>query len=162
MEHILTGCEHATRKTIWNSAKDLWPHEEGTWPRSLLGTIIGCNTLIVETTKEIKDRWGQTQKIKRNDQGAMRLLKILISESAYMIWALRCERIISGQERTEDEIKVTWRKGINRRLSKDEVTATKVLRWKQYVNLVKNMWGKALSKRYRDLPENWINQNVVF
>ena len=162
MDHVLTGCEHMTRMAIWKSAKDLWPYEEGTWPRISLGTILGCNTLTVETTEETNDRWGQTQQIKRNNQGATQLLKILISESAYTIWTLRCERIISGRERTEEEVKVIWRKSINRRLSEDKVTATKVLRRKQYVTLVKNTWGKALNKRYCDHPENWINRNVVF
>ena len=162
MNHILTECDHTTRRTIWKEAKELWPYEEGTWPRISLGVIVGCNALSVETTSEERDRQGQMRRRKRNDQGATRLLKILISESAYLIWTLRCERTIAGQERTEGEIKAIWRRAINRRLSEDKVTATKVLRRKHYINLVKNTWGRALSKRYSDLPDNWINRNAVF
>lgn len=130
MDHILVGCKEKTKSIIWNCAEELWPYKEGTWPGISLGTIIGCNALNVETSKETKDGQGQSKIVKRSDQGATRLLKILISESAYMIWMLRCERIISGQERTEREIKAIWREGINRRLTEDKITATKVLRRK--------------------------------
>ena len=51
---------------------------------------------------------------------------------------------------------------INRRLTEDITTATKVLRRKPYISLVKNTWNKALQKRYRNLPDDWINQSVVF
>ena len=88
MNHILIECEQRARTTIWEKAKELWPYEEGTWPTISLGTIIGCNALQVEITKMIKDRRGQEQRIKTHDQGATRLLKILISESAYLIWTL--------------------------------------------------------------------------
>ena len=69
MDHILTGWNQTTGTTIWNSAEELWLYEEGTWPRISLRVIIGCNILNVETTREVKDRWGQTQTVKRNDRG---------------------------------------------------------------------------------------------
>ena len=162
MDHILTGCDYMAQTTIWNSAEELWPYEEGTWPRISLGVIIGCNALNVEVTKETKDRRGQTQIVKKNDQGATRLLKIIISEAAYLIWILRCERAISGNNRMEREIRALWRRVINRKLSEDKITATKVLRQKHYINIVENTWGQALRKRHSNLPDNWINRNVVF
>ena len=162
MEHILTNCVHSTNSTIWKCAIDMWPYEEGTWPNITLGTIVGCNALSVETTREIKGRDGSLQREKHQDQGATRLLKILISESAYLIWTLRCERTICGKDHTEREVTASWRKIINRRLSEDKTTATKVLRRKSYISLVKSTWKAALRKRHRDLPEDWINRNVVF
>jgi ribonuclease HI len=162
MDHILTECTHTTKRMIWRCAEDLWPYEEGTWPRVSLGTIIGCNALDVLTTRLAKDRDGQIRRVKKQDQGATRLLKILISESAYLIWTLRCERAINGRERTEREVKAMWLKAINWRLSEDKTTATKILRKTTYIRLMTNTWGKALSKRHGDLPDNWVNRNVVF
>ena len=162
MDHILTLCEHPARSIIWREAKRLWPHGENTWPRIALGTIIGCNTLSVETLQKKKDESGQTQLTKQLDPGATRLLKIIVSESAYLIWTLRCERAIRGKERTDKEIEVTWLKVINRRLSEDKTMATKILRREQYTNIVRNTWDRALYMRHRDLPDDWINRNVVF
>ena len=162
MEHILTGCSHRTNIAIWKCAENLWPYEEGTWPKITLGTIVGCNALSVKTTKETKGRDGLIRKSKQHDQGATRLLQILISESAYLIWTLRCERAIREREHTEREVTAAWRKVINRRLSEDKTTAVKVLRRKSYVNLVNSTWDRALRKRHRNLPDDWIIRNVVF
>ena len=162
MEHILTTCDHPTSITIWKHAADMWPYEEGSWPDINLGTIVGCNALNVETTIVTKGRDGRPHRKKQPNQGATRLLKILISESAYLIWTLRCERTIRGQHHTEREVAATWRKIINRRLSEDKTTAIKVLRRKSYISLVKSTWNEALRKRHRNLPDDWINRNVVF
>ena len=94
--------------------------------------------------------------------GATCLLKIIISEAAYLIWTLRCERTIRDKEHTEKEIESKWRKTINRRLSEDKTTATKVLRKKHYINTAQSTWAEALHTRHSDLPEDWINRNVVF
>ena len=62
----------------------------------------------------------------------------------------------------EREIKAVWCKVINRGLSEDKATATKVLQQKQYISLVKSTWNRALLKRHHKLPEDWIKWNVVF
>lgn len=162
MDHILTACEHPTRSLIWRRAEKLWPHGESTWPRISLGTIVGCNTLTVETLQRKKDETGRPQLSKHYDPGATRLLRIIISESAYLIWTLRCERTIRGREYTDREVEAAWLKVINRRLSEDKTAATKVLRKEQYINVVKNTWDRALYMRHCNLPEDWMNRNVVF
>jgi hypothetical protein len=60
------------------------------------------------------------------------------------------------------EVEATWLKVINRRLSEDKTIATKVLQKEIYIKLVKNTWDRALYKRHRNLPEDWIYRNVVF
>ena len=162
MNHILIECDQRTRSTIWRKARELWPYEEETWPEISLGTIIGCNGLQVETTKTIRDRRGREQTTRMIDKGATRLLKIIISEAAYLIWTLRCAKAIRGQDHSQNEVEAAWRSVINRRLTEDKVLATKVLRKSPYINTVKNTWGTALLKRHRDLPDNWINRNEVF
>ena len=162
MEHILTTCNHSTNATIWRNARDMWPFEEESWPNTTLGTILGCNALNVETTVESRGRDGLLQKSKQPNNRATRPLKILISESTYLIWLLHCERAICGWEHMEREVTVSWRKTINRRLSEDKTTATKVLRQKSYISLVKSTWEEALQKRHCNLSEDWIYRNVVF
>ena len=162
MDHLLTSCEHPTNLKIWTKAKELWPHHEDTWPRISYGTIIGCNAISIETLQRKKDETGQERLTKVHDPGATRLLKILISEAAYLIWTLRCERTIHEKERTEREVESTWLKTINRRLAEDKIMATKVVRKEYFINMVKDTWDRALYKRYRDLPEDWIHRSVVF
>ena len=154
-----TTCRHCGSD---ESAKELWPHGEATWPTISLGTIIGCNSISVKTLQKRKDRNGRTENVELQDPGATRLLKIIISESAYLIWTLRCERTIRGKEHTEREVEIAWSKAINRRLSEDKTTATKVVRKDHYITIVRNTWDRALYKRHRDLPEDWIYRNVVF
>lgn len=162
MDHILISCEHPARSRIWQMAKDLWPHDETTWPEISLGSIIGCDTLSIETTRRRKDRNGEVITSKEHDPGATRLLKIIISESAYLIWTLRCEREIRGTTYTDKQIRATWLKTINRRLSEDKTIATKILRKEQDINRVRDTWDRALYKRHGDLPDDWIIRNVVF
>ena len=162
MDHILTSCEHPMRLKIWEKAKELWPHSEDTWPRISLGTIIGCNTFNIETLQKRKDRNGQERLIKVRDPGATRLLKIIISEAAYLTWTMRCERTIQERERTEREVESVWLKTINRRLAEDRNVATKISRKESYINMVRETWDRALYKRHRDLPEDWIYRSVVF
>ena len=162
MNHILIECNQRTRSIIWRKAREMWPYEEGTWLEISIGTIIGCNVLQVEITKTTKDNRGREQTTRKHDQGATRLLKILISESVYLIWTLRCTKAIRGQDHSQSEVEAAWHSVINRRLSEDKILATKVLRKSPYINTVKNTWGTALLKRHRDLPDNWINRNEVF
>ena len=48
-----------------------------------------------------------------------RLLRILLSESARLIWVLRCERIIQETLHTNEAVKTRWYNKINHRLSLD-------------------------------------------
>ena len=57
-------------------------------------------------------------------KGATRLLQILISEAAHLIWVLRCERVIQEKRHEGREIVARWEKAINRRLTNDKITAT--------------------------------------
>ncbi|KAG1839037.1 hypothetical protein DFJ58DRAFT_644578, partial [Suillus subalutaceus] len=57
--------------------------------------------------------------------GASRLLRIIISESAYLIWVLRCERVIQGILQDEEKTKRRWMNAIDKRLQLDRVIASK-------------------------------------
>ena len=98
----------------------------------------------------------------RPDAGATRLIKILISEAAYLIWITRCERAIRGNEHTERETRAAWRKTLNRRISEDTTTASRVRRTSDYINLIKSTWEKSLEKFYGSIPNNWIHRGKGF
>jgi len=85
-------------------------------------------------------------------KGNTRLLQILISESAHLIWVLRCERI-QGKTHSDDEIRTRWLRKINERLTCDWIAAMEIVRNKTYTKLIKNTWKKAL-QRHRNLQVN--------
>ncbi|KAG1763615.1 hypothetical protein EDD22DRAFT_979328 [Suillus occidentalis] len=93
MEHILVLCNDPARKIIWDSAKGIWPTKHGPWPDPHIGIILGCGLISLPQAQNNENARNNA----RNRQlttGASRLLRILISESAYLIWVLRCERVI--------------------------------------------------------------------
>jgi hypothetical protein len=87
--------------------------------------------------------------------GATRLLRILVSESAYLIWTLRCEHVIWEKTHSRLEIKKKWTQAINRRLTEDKIIATKVKRDIAHIRKGKNTWEAVLGKT-EELPDGWI------
>ena len=90
--------------------------------------------------------------------GDQRLYRILMSESAYLIWKIRNKRVISdeGQPATKNEIKNKWMYAINDRLRMDcRMTNThrygkKALK----VKLVEKTWSGVLRDE-EALPATW-------
>ena len=157
MEHILVHCRNLPTRIIWRLAKDIWPYQNIPWPDISIGTILGCGCLSANkpvTQNEQQDR------NRTHLQGATRLLQILISESAFLIWALRCERVIQGKTHSQQEIRAKWLREINTRLTDDRITATKVQRNKGFTKLVENTWEHVLH-REGDLPNEWLNSREV-
>ena len=84
-----------------------------------LGIVLGLGLI------EIKDKTGRTQ------QGCMRLFKILISESAYLIWVLHFEwRIGREQDPTQlhsgTGVATWWKRAMERRLRLDWALANEL------------------------------------
>ena len=163
LDHILTECPASTRSVIWTAARNIWPHDDELWPAITLGTILGCGLLEIKTRKQSAD---QSQEDNPNEPtlntGATRLAKILISEAAYLVWTMRCGRVIGDKSYNTVAIETAWRKTINRRLSEDVTAATKVVRRDEYTKLISSTWRDALRKQHGDLPENWINLQPHF
>ncbi|KAF5365423.1 hypothetical protein D9758_010835 [Tetrapyrgos nigripes] len=126
MEHILTSCESPGQNVVWELAQRLWEKKSRKeWYRPGIGTILGA------AAGDIKDQ--ETEKLK---SGETRLWRILIAESAYLIWVLRCKRVIANENTqfSEDEITNRWSKMINERLKLD-------------ARMTNKYEGKALSRR---------------
>ncbi|KAJ6614056.1 hypothetical protein B0H10DRAFT_1950974 [Mycena sp. CBHHK59/15] len=152
LEHILVGCDSPGQKVIWRAAKSLWLEKESQWPEVSLGTILGCGLA------EFHDG-GKT------DRGAQRLYRILISESAYLIWRLRNDRVISrsGEPATEDEIINKWKFAVNQRLQMDKLLANRPRKRKRPAlapALVLETWSNTLDNE-RSLPADWLREPRV-
>ncbi|KAF8146463.1 hypothetical protein K438DRAFT_1452769, partial [Mycena galopus ATCC 62051] len=153
LEHILTKCESPGADIIWKAAEKLWLEKESDWPEISLGTILGCGLA------QFKDEKGKQK------PGTRRLYRILVSESAYTIWKLRNERVISraGAPLTEMEIVNKWTYGLNQRLKQDVLLANRSVRRNRprlAPALVKDTWTGTLDDESK-LPENWLKEARV-
>ena len=162
MEHILTSCTTEPVNIIWTLAKETWPHEPELWPEISIGTILGCGNLTnPEDDEQDEGEEDQEDRQKKdNKKGMDRLRQILISESAHLIWVLRCDRVINDKTHTSEEIKSKWLRAINARLTDDKIIATKVRRGKISAELVTSTWQKALQKS-SNIPRDWIEDREV-
>lgn len=86
MEHILLECSCSGQKEVWEMAKKLWEKQKTKWVTPSLGTILACGTTNLKGTNG------------KPKPGESRLYRILISESAYLIWKLRNERVINEKD----------------------------------------------------------------
>ncbi|KAJ7615593.1 hypothetical protein DFH06DRAFT_1013295, partial [Mycena polygramma] len=99
--------------------------------------------------------------------GDARLYRILVSESAHLIWKLRCERVIhrEGEHATETEIHNRWVAAMNNRLQLDcrmtdrryekkAVPVKTVLRTSSGKHPVAICWTGVLHEE-DSLPDNW-------
>ena len=82
-------------------------------------------------------------------------------EASHLIWVLRCEKVIQNKRNTTREIKARWTRKINKRLTIDRITATKIKRDAKFTKLIDATWKEALKKQ--GIPhENWITRKEVF
>ena len=142
MSHILIHCKERNTQLIWTLVKTLWPHQNIPRPEIMLGTILGCGNITLQLEwMRINNQWRQW---KMMHQGLTQLFQILLLELAYLIWVLRCERVIQEKLLTKGEIKARWYCAINDRLTIDKVTATKIIRTKRFTQLIEGTWEPAL------------------
>jgi hypothetical protein len=132
--------------TIWSLAHRLWPHPPPhLWPTPSLGIILGCGAIHLPSQQPINEALQPPSPPSRPNKGTKRLLQILISESAHLIWVLRCERAIQSKSHTVSEIQSRWLQAINARLREDKLTAARIKHDKNYTALIASTWEPILS-----------------
>jgi hypothetical protein len=158
MEHILIHCRATPTTTIWHLARETWPHDPDLWPDITIGTILGCGSICIP----IRDDQANAENIPINpaSKGMTRLLQILISEAAHLIWVLRCEREIRLRTHSANEAHQRWTRAINIRLTDDKIIASKIKRDASSVERAKSTWEDVLRK-HMDLPDDWITSREV-
>ncbi|KAG2738109.1 hypothetical protein P692DRAFT_20759626 [Suillus brevipes Sb2] len=154
MEHILTTCDNQTRTTIWSLAQQLWPESLGPWPQITIGLIMGCGAISIRNNNNENENDEQQQRNSQKLRGASRLLRILISESAYLIWILRCERVIQSKAHTNQNTTTRWMHAINHRLNLDRITASKIKRDNKTEQIVNYTWKDCIQSN-QPIPKNW-------
>jgi len=75
------------------------------------------------------------------------IVQILLLELVYLIWVLRCKRVIQGKHHQEEETKRRWLQAINERLTINKITATKIKETKNTLTLSLTHGRKPLRKR---------------
>ncbi|KAF5376294.1 hypothetical protein D9615_008538 [Tricholomella constricta] len=152
MKHILTQCECTGQQEVWTEMENLWNGVRAdSWYQPTLGLTLGT------PMAEVKTDTGRVLK------GKTRLFRILMVESAHLIWKLRCERLIQNENRPHSKIEIRnrWRKALNDRLDLDQRMTDKRYREKALPRkLVLDTWAGALHKE-ENLPEDWIGVNGV-
>ncbi|OSD02737.1 ribonuclease H-like protein [Trametes coccinea BRFM310] len=145
MDHILLECESEERTLAWKLTRNLWTSTGERWIEPNWGVVVGspCVTF-------------------RNQQGQrMSLVEarwtILMTETAYFIWKMRCERVIKleGARFAEQEVKRRWRSTINGRLRMDRwVTSRKQTKRSLSPSELEGVW-KPLLASADELPMDW-------
>jgi hypothetical protein len=157
MQHILVDCESAPVRLIWELVKTHWPYTCCPWPNPSLGTILGCGSLALPNTDEdLRQRDKTTKRIGK--KGPNRFMQILILDSAYLIWVMRCERAIQHKEHTHKEIHHLWLSVINQRLTIDKITTMRVRLNPQTMSIVIDTWKQLLLLK---LPHIWLQSHEV-
>ena len=161
MEHILFECQEPGQSQIWGTAEEVWSRTGNTWPGHDMATLLGGGLLRFEPV-EIQEADEGSKKKKKKKDGRQRLLTILLTESAYLIWKLRNERRIRGKEHTTSEITNRWYANIDRRITLDRAMANPAKFAKKALDpdLVKRTWSGTLQNE-KDLPNNWIWKGEV-
>jgi len=152
LEHILTSKCNPAADLIWSLVKDIWLRKNPEWYEPTLGLILGVNTVAIH------------DKNSKHLAGTTRLYRILLTESAHLIWVPRCERVIQhGNAREKwpsaEQIEARWWSKINERLQLDRLMTNKLRFEKKAISpdLVLATWSGTLQDE-SNLPMNWLRQ----
>ena len=96
IDHILTAYMAELASLIWNLAQETWPDTLKLWLNVSLGLILAGGTLTTPEEVESgqnrnKDKEARILR-KSTKRGRDRLLQLLVSESAHLIWVRSCHK----------------------------------------------------------------------
>lgn len=117
MEHILLHCEATGRKHIWELVQKTWEKTKMKWYEPTWGTILNAAAVPFQT-----ENGGRLL-------AAENLWTILWTESTYLVWKLRCERVIAneGKQHSLEEVVNRWHATVNARLTLDRHATAEAL-----------------------------------
>ncbi|KAF9817049.1 hypothetical protein IEO21_03631 [Rhodonia placenta] len=147
--HILTSCSATGRHLVWSLARRIWQQTGRPLPAMSIGLILGCGLAAIPG----RDR--------RTAPGTIRLWRILISESVYLIWKLRNERVIqhgdvAGWQHSRREVEERWLQVLNVRLALDRtLTNPRYKHSSVSADLVDETWRGTLVST-GPIPDDWI------
>ncbi|KAK0478652.1 hypothetical protein EDD18DRAFT_1443110 [Armillaria luteobubalina] len=147
MEHILFECEEPGQHQVWELTKKLWARKESELPDPSFANLLATPLI------QLHRRNGTKLK------GDTRLMRIVTTEAAHLIWHLRNERVIRREgngSASEWEIKNRFLYSMNERLQTNlaAIRKKRVRKWGISTESVLRTW-KGVIKNERDLPEDW-------
>ncbi|KAH9839066.1 uncharacterized protein C8Q71DRAFT_703988 [Rhodofomes roseus] len=149
LEHILTECTAPGRREVWMLTKNLWKRTRLKWTQPHIEDILAIGL----------GRYA-LRKGKKRRESRKRLWRIIVSEAAYLIWKLRCERVIGHEDddrwtHTTRQIIQKWYLTMNRRLQQDLVaTNRKFGALATMSQVVLGTWSKTIGDE-QGLPPDW-------
>ncbi|EJD36828.1 hypothetical protein AURDEDRAFT_18723, partial [Auricularia subglabra TFB-10046 SS5] len=154
LEHILLDCADPACEQIWRLAEELWRHKHPKWHPLSLGLILGCGAVTIRDQASF-----------RKLPGATRLYRILISESAYLIWKIRCIRRIDHPDHPDwrpsrDFVHSEWYRVLTDRMRTDCLATNKSRFGSRATprSLVLATWHGVLEDEHDFLPETLVSK----
>ncbi|KAI0656990.1 hypothetical protein C8Q70DRAFT_920538, partial [Cubamyces menziesii] len=155
MDHVLTKCTAAGPAQLWRLTRALLSKREIDLPDDMDVAFIAGSPLC-----EVKNSNGDIK------TGDTRLLRIVLTETAHLIWRMRCERVIEwgseeGKEHTEREIDNKWMAMLNARIGLDQAMTSARLTGRRKIAeaKVRATW-KGTLRNEQDLPEDWAVRRI--
>ncbi|KAJ6576536.1 hypothetical protein DFH09DRAFT_1246437 [Mycena vulgaris] len=149
LEHIMIYCTRPSQLKVWDLAEELWSKKGHAWGTPSLAGILGSGLATFDGDN------------KRKSPADARLFTILMTESAHLIWKMRCEFVVGREGKdpaSAREVHNRWVHAINERLEIDRNLTDKLKYGKQYSiapSLVLDTWKGVLEKE-EDLPDDWL------
>lgn len=155
MDHILTSCTAPGQSAAWCSAAALLRLKGvNIFPISAGHSRGGHAFSALDEEGELR-------------QGPTRLARIILTETAYLIWVLRCERVIGRESRqpdgvTDELVKRRWLAAVNKRLRMDCALTNKARAGRMFVapDVVMDTWSGVLLNE-TGLPAAWTDTEGV-
>ncbi|KAI9056568.1 RnaseH-domain-containing protein [Trametes sanguinea] len=157
MEHILTVCKAAETQVMWKLASAFLRKRDIVIPE------LPClATYLTAAVAEVTDAEGKQKR------GSTRLRRLVLTETAYAIWRLRCQRTIEwaeqpGREHAVRAVYNMWRSTMNKRLRDDQKQALmRAGRTKKTVtsDTLRITWTNLIQDEI-SLGEEWVNEPGV-
>ncbi|KAH9851555.1 RnaseH-domain-containing protein, partial [Lenzites betulinus] len=154
--HILMDCEAPGTQQLWRLARGLLEKTGFELPRLTLGLIMAAPSL------------QRRAKPKTKTDSAARLARIVVTETAHLLWKLRCERVIgkedgSTRRHSESDVVKRWIKRLNERMSIDRglvASGRKEKRRGITKEKVLDTWRAVLTDD-SEMEEDWIGRKGV-
>ncbi|KAJ6571484.1 hypothetical protein B0H19DRAFT_937691 [Mycena capillaripes] len=149
LEHIMIQCQRPGQSIIWQLAEEIWTKKGHNWPAISLPSILGSG--LASFTAENKHQ----------SIADSRFFLILITESAHLIWKLRCECVVgreSEEPASKNEVRNRWIFAMNERLKFDRDLTDRLRHGAQYSiapSLVLDTWRGVLEDE-EILPNDWL------
>ncbi|KAF7983980.1 hypothetical protein HWV62_17442 [Athelia sp. TMB] len=153
MDHILFWCRAPGHAVIWKLAKVVWQKRQQEWPVSNVNDVV-ASTLAAFKTEEGASATGDN-----------RLFGTIVTESVFLIWRLRnnrvCEETPEDQWPSNRHIRNAWMHVMEKRLALDQALTHK--KWEKKAlkrELVLKTWRGTLQDE-QDLLEDWTRKSGV-